>query len=250
MENYFDILKEMVKNSDLLKQLFMLMDLMPNVSFYVKDTDGNYVALNRTAWEYCGVQERVDACGKGDKDYFSPERVALYKADEDMVLNTGKPIIQRIEPAPEMEGSPQLVETNKFPVKDKSGNIIGLIGFHRRMNRQQHFSSGMGKLGETVDYMHKNAMGEINYKELAQITGVSESKFGRIFREKLGVSPRQYIKRVRIENACRLLLETDVTVTTVAQECGFYDHAHFTRAFTSSMGISPSSYRKERLGKS
>jgi len=245
MEKGLDKLKHLAEQSDLLSQLFVLMDLMPSISFYVKDRKGKFIALNRTAWEYCGVKSAEEAYGEGDKDYCPQERVALYEADEEKLMKTGKPLLGRVEPAPEMEGSARLVETNKLPITDHNGNVVGLIGFHRRMKRKQHFSPGLDKFSETVDYMHQNATNNLCCKQLAERACLSESRFNRIFRQKLGVSPLQYIKRVRIEHACRLLVETEETVTGVAYECGFYDHAHFTRAFKASMGVSPSVYRKK-----
>lgn len=245
----FENLKKMVDESDLLKQLLALMDLMPEISFYVKDMEGNYVALNRTAWQYCDVKTAEEAYGKGDKDFFAPERVALYQADEQEVIQLGKPILRRIEPAPEMEGSPQLVETIKLPIRNFEGEVVGLIGAHRRMKRQHHFPTSMGKFGDVLDYMHDNAADKLCTKDLAQRAALSESKFTRLFRSKLGVSPLQYIKRVRIENASRLLVETNDTVTSIAQDCGFYEHAHFTRTFKAAMSVSPARYRQEAKGK-
>ncbi|EDY16394.1 transcriptional regulator, AraC family [Chthoniobacter flavus Ellin428] len=50
---------------------------------------------------------------------------------------------------------------------------------------------------------------------------------------------------MRVEAASRKLADTDKTIAAVAVECGFYDHAHFTRSFHAVTGISPSRYRRE-----
>ncbi|MEM7791726.1 MAG: helix-turn-helix domain-containing protein, partial [Verrucomicrobiota bacterium] len=52
---------------------------------------------------------------------------------------------------------------------------------------------------------------------------------------------------VRVRKACRLLESTQATVAAVAQQCGFYDHSHFSHAFRRQTGLSPSRYRKEHL---
>ncbi|OQC30298.1 MAG: Transcriptional activator NphR [Verrucomicrobia bacterium ADurb.Bin070] len=53
--------------------------------------------------------------------------------------------------------------------------------------------------------------------------------------------------RVRINAACRLLTETDHSVTGIAGEVGFYDQSHFSRTFTRLMGLSPLKYRKRHI---
>jgi len=83
-------------------------------------------------------------------------------------------------------------------------------------------------------------------KELAELAGLSASQFERTFQKTFGSTPRQYHMRVRVEAACRQLTQSDETVAAIAQQCGFYDHAHFTRCFQRIMGISPSAYRRER----
>lgn len=248
MNKSMNDLIQLATESDMLGQMWAMLDLLPEVSFFLKDRQGNFVTMNRAGWEYCGVKSAGEAYQRGDYDFFPPERASLYIADDQQVMKTGKPIIRRVEPAPEMEGSPQLVETTKLPIRDASGKSVGLIGFHRPLETKQHFTQSLDKFCETVEHMHLSATSHLCIKDLAQRAGLSESGFTRIFRAKIGISPLQYIKRVRVELACRLLLKTEDTVTSIAHECGFYDHAHFTRAFKSSMGMNPSEYRKERNG--
>ncbi len=50
-------------------------------------------------------------------------------------MKSGQPIINRVESAPESEGSARLVMTSKIPLRDSGGKVIGLAGFSRRPNR-------------------------------------------------------------------------------------------------------------------
>jgi AraC-like DNA-binding protein len=229
-------------------QLLQVFDLMPDVSFFMKDLDGRFVALNRLGCEFCGVRSARDAFGKTDRDFFPRDRADAYMADDRVVMQTGQAVCNRIEPAPEMEGSPHLVVTNKMPLRDSSGNVIGVFGFSRRVEHVRCAPAATDKLAAAVAYLHENFAESLSTEDLARRAGQSVSQFERTFRKAFGTSPRQYVLRVRVERACRLLTETDQTVATIAVECGFCDHAHFTRAFRALMSVSPSEYRRERRG--
>ena len=99
------------------RQILALFDLQPDVSFFIKDTEGRFVALNRRSCEYCGVKSEYEALGKTDLDFFPPNRAAMYQADDRRVIETGQPIENRIEPAPEEEDSSRMVVVNKIPLR-------------------------------------------------------------------------------------------------------------------------------------
>lgn len=67
----------------------------------------------------------------------------------------------------------------------------------------------------------------------------------RHFRQELGRTPMEEISRRKLDMARLRLLDGDDTVTTIAQECGFTDAAHFTRVFSKETGLPPGAYRKQ-----
>jgi AraC-like DNA-binding protein len=225
--------------------LVRLFDMMPDVSFFMKDLEGRFVALNRLGCELCKVKSEHEAIGKSDRDFFPPARAEEYLADDREVMESGLPKFNRIEPAPERDGSPHLVITNKIPLRDAKGRVIGLAGFSRRLENLRAAPATMKRLAATVTMLHERFAEPVSTGELARQAGLSISQFERIFRKAYGTSPHQYLVGVRLENACRLLKETDETVTSIAQRCGFYDHAHFSRAFASLMATSPARYRRD-----
>ena len=74
---------------------------------------------------------------------------------------------------------------------------------------------------------------------------ISESHFQHIFKEQLGISPYAYCLRLRLENARRLLEDTNLKVCEIAQKCGYENALYFTQTFKKETGLTPSAYRKK-----
>jgi len=78
-----------------------LLDLLPDVAFFMKDRKGRFVMQNRRSLEYCHVELEAETLGKTDYDYWPVDRAAMYVAGDRQVMATGNPIINAIAPAPE-----------------------------------------------------------------------------------------------------------------------------------------------------
>ncbi len=81
--------------------------------------------------------------------------------------------------------------------------------------------------------------------ELAGRTGVTVAHFGRIFHHDIGLPPRAYFQRRRIQVAKQLLLRHDRSITEIAHELGFNDGAHLCGQFRLQVGLSPRAYRNQ-----
>ncbi len=241
--DFDEIKQQFLVSLDSPARLLALFDLLPDVSFFMKDRAGRFIALNRRGCEYCGVRNEREAMQRTDRDFFPGARAEEYMNDDRAVMESGIPMLDRVEPAPEMEGSPRLVITNKIPLRNRAGEVIGVAGFSREVSRVGGRQSIAG-LTRAVEHLHEHAAEPISTKRLAGLAGLSESQFERTFRRTFHASPRQYLLRIRVETACRALAATDETVAAVAVQCGFYDHAHFIRSFRRIMGCSPTEYRR------
>lgn len=80
--------------------------------------------------------------------------------------------------------------------------------------------------------------------DLAAGVCVTESYLSKIFRQEVGISPREYLTRYRVNVAKELLAETDESITSLARRVGFEDSAYFSRVFHNYTGMSPQSWRK------
>ena len=65
------------------------------------------------------IKTEDDVIGKTDHDFYAASRADTYRADDEAVMASGIPMVNRLEPAPEPLGSPRLVTTSKIPLRDK-----------------------------------------------------------------------------------------------------------------------------------
>lgn len=224
-----------------LQQLF---DLLPDVTFFIKDRRGRFIVRNRRGCEYCRVSSERELIGKTDYDFHPKNRADMYVKGDQKVMRTGVPIINAIEPAPEEDGSDRLIICSKIPVKDRQGRIIGIAGIHREVEGFRATPKSYGRLSEAVQFLHKNHAKPLTTHQLATMVGISSSQFARRFQKLFNTTLRQYQIRIRVRAASRLLTQSTKSITEIAMEVGFYDHAHFSRIFSRLIGIGPLAYRK------
>jgi YesN/AraC family two-component response regulator len=94
------------------------------------------------------------------------------------------------------------------------------------------------------DYLDHNFDQEISISAMAEIVSLSESSFSRNFKLATGKSPYQYVVERRIEEAKRLLRNTDQSIAEIGLSVGYSNQAHFSTAFRKMLGVTPGAYRK------
>ena len=95
-------------------------------------------------------------------------------------------------------------------------------------------------------YLRKNCAMEITVEDLCRLTAMSASALHRHFRRAFGVSPMKYLCRERLAAACRLLLDSSLSVKEIAQLTGFADPVYFIRVFRENCGCTPGAYRRRK----
>ncbi len=108
----------------------LLRDVIDNLpdSIYVKDADGRYLLDNSAHMRQVGAASLEDVIGKHTSDFFPPEVAAKFLADDESVVRTGEPILNRHELTEETPGVGRWLSTTKVPLRDLHGKIIGVIG--------------------------------------------------------------------------------------------------------------------------
>lgn len=235
--------QEFLSRMDWHRTFGQILDLLPDVAFFMKDRKGRFVMNNRRACEYCRAASEEDTLGKTDFDYWPADRAKIYSEGDRQVITTGQPILNAVTSAPEEIGSDRLIIYSKVPVRDHGGRIIGVAGIHREIDAKRFAMASYGRIGEAVQLIHREFSRELSTRDLAGVAGLSPSQFNRRFQVHFGTTPREYLLRIRVNAACRFLETTGWTVARVALETGFFDHSHFTRTFRRLMGLPPAKYR-------
>lgn len=96
-------------------------------------------------------------------------------------------------------------------------------------------------------YVNSNIQNPVTVSELTEFLGVTQPYLFKIFKERFCVSPKQYILEQKLKRAQALLLETDLSVTHIANSVGFQDVLSFSKCFKLKTGRSPQNYRKEMI---
>lgn len=239
-----DLLSQM-EWSSLFAQLF---SLLPELAFFMKDIQGRFIMSNRRACEFCRAASESEVIGKTDYDFFDHTRAQIFRESDLRVMTSGKPILNEISLAPDLGGSDRLIDFSKIPVHNLTGEIIGVAGIFKIIQERESPISPSDKLGEAVKTLHDNYAEQIDFKNLAKISGMSYNHFSRQFKSRFNLPPREYLTRIRIQSASIMLEQTNETVTSIALQCGFYDHSHLSRVFSDVMGMSPSLYRSSHIG--
>jgi len=98
-----------------------------------------------------------------------------------------------------------------------------------------------------VRHVETNLDRQIRSAGLAALVRLNPCYFSRVFRESFGETPLQYVTRLRIERAQRLMLSTGIPLSQIAFDCGFADQAHFSRLFRRLVGDTPRAWRRARV---
>lgn len=96
---------------------------------------------------------------------------------------------------------------------------------------------------EARDAVRENISEPRSLDTLAQIVGVHPVSLAREFRRHYGCTVGEYVRQLRIDAACRELLESETPLSTVAANAGFYDQSHFANSFRRYTGMTPTQYR-------
>jgi AraC family transcriptional regulator len=107
--------------------------------------------------------------------------------------------------------------------------------------RLSHHSNGLSQsqLILVTDYIHDHLHHDLKLVELSAIAQLSPYHFLRLFKQRVGVTPHQYVLQCRIDKAKYLLQHSDLSIAAIAAQTGFSDQSHLTRCFKRIIGVTP-----------
>lgn len=226
------------------KQILAMFDILPDVIFWIKDTDSRFIYANQMFVEHLGYKNLEQVLGKSDKDFF-PSHIAKQFFVDDQKVKAGDSVTGRLEMNMTKSGSVAWFSTSKRPLFDENGMIIGSYGVTRHLQKTVKTLSGIDELRIPVQYIKDNFHLDISIEHLADVAHLSVSALERRFKKHLVKTPKQFIRQIRLENARQLLVETNLPISEVAYQCGFLDHSYFSRQFKLMFDELPSDIRRQ-----
>lgn len=123
-----------------------------------------------------------------------------------------------------------------------------------------HMRDGLGACGKTgriptadfsayrlhrvVNAIHATPEADHSIERMAAEAGIGASHFSHVFRQAFGLSPHQFVLKVRLERAAEMLLQSNMSIAMISEMLGFTSQSHFSRAFRGRYGTTPTEYRK------
>lgn len=98
-------------------------------------------------------------------------------------------------------------------------------------------------LAQAQELLHAHCHDALTVAEIAATVGVHPVYLARVFRQHFHCSVGEYVRRLRLETACRQILHSEASLVEIAHAVGFYDQSHFTRTFKRTIGMTPAEYR-------
>jgi PAS domain S-box-containing protein len=219
-------------------------DLMHDTAFFIKDASGRYVLVNQSIVERHGLKEKSQMLGRRPCE-ICPGDYGIIPTEQDaQVLRTGRPIIERLELFWRRPNMPVWGLTSKFPIRDESGSVTGIIGISKDLTAPLNRDEVPPKVAQALRYLETAYDRPINPSSLARMAGMTAVRFARAIKRIYDITPMQMITKTRISAGCRLLRESDASIALIALDCGFSDHSAFTRAFRAVIGLTPTQFRK------
>jgi PAS domain S-box-containing protein len=134
-------------------QLETMLNKFPD-RIYFKDRQSRFIKISQSVAKRLGMTNSAEVIGKTDFDFQTPAKAREYYEDDQRIIQTGEPLVNKIEEQLQPNGETEWVSVTKVPMRDSEGNIVGLVGINRNINQlkrtEELLRLAAGKLEEEV----------------------------------------------------------------------------------------------------
>jgi PAS domain S-box-containing protein len=141
-----------------------LLESIPDGVFF-KDKDSRFTWVNRSIVNDFGKGSREDIVGKTDSEFFSPDHAREAREDELRIMETGEPLINKLEKDNYADGSVRWVYTTKVPLHDVNGSIIGTCGVTKDVTTLKKAEEAMARESALLNDLLENAPDVVYFKD-------------------------------------------------------------------------------------
>lgn len=177
----------------------------------------------------------------------TPIRMMLQQARQGIAVygEARKKVSKRLAELVESEGTRRivlLIEALEIIAHARDIELLSSLGFH------PHFQQGeKDRINNIYNYALQHYKERIALQDVAEVAGMTSSAFCRYFKSRTGKTFSQFLIELRVGQACKLLIENNLTVKQVCYESGFHNFAGFHKYFKQITGKSPLNYQRAYL---
>ena len=138
--SFSDITERKQAEGTLYNERLLLRTLIDNIpdSIYSKDLACRKTLVNSAEVSYIGAKSEADVLGKSDFDIYPRELAEKFFADDQLVIQTGEPVLNREEYIFDEKQQKRWLLSSKLPLRNQDGRIIGLVGIGRDITERKH----------------------------------------------------------------------------------------------------------------
>jgi len=133
---------------------------------------------------------------------------------------------------------------NFFKMMDIIGKSKSNVHLASKNYLKLRFTTGNKRIATTHEYLMNNYHEEVNLSRLAELVNMAEGSVCRFFKMNMGITLFEYLNQIKIEFACKLLMDHDLNILEVCLDSGFNNLSHFNKQFKKTTGVPPSEYLK------
>ncbi len=221
--------------------------VIPDIVFCVKDAQRVYRAANPAFAHRLGLKSEEEVIGRRAEELFSAELAVVYREQDEAVLRRGEEFTDRLELISNREGELGWYLGSKFLLRGVGGEVEGLVSISRDLDTPSVGDLKMAGLQRVVEWVHGNLEGDLSLEGLARIAGMKPGQLERRVKRIFKMSVGQFVRKVRIDLAVRLLKGGELGIAEIALRCGYSEQSSLTRQFKAAVGCPPGEFRRRML---
>jgi AraC-like DNA-binding protein len=135
-----------------------------------------------------------------------------------------------------------------FRMMDIIGRSETNINLASKEYLKMRFTTGNKRIATIHEYLMNNYREEIDLERLAEMVNMAEGSLCRFFKQNTGLTIFEYLNKIKVEFACKLLMDQDLSILDVCLDSGFNNLSHFNKQFRKMSSVTPKEYRKRFKG--
>ena len=168
----------------------------------------------------------------------------LEHSDRGLRIAVDEMLVSNIMELPEIQGMDRVLKLIWIleEITKRQCDYIAPNTFHNVVSKKNEF-----RINKACTFLQNNFNQKISLKQVADLIYLTESNFCKFFKKATGKTYSDYLNELRINEACRMLVQTEQTINEISYACGFETLSYFNRVFLFKKAITPSTFRKPHI---